>query len=86
MSYRSNNIEYEMIIVDTTMSISILFSLVTLLFMPDLATAFSNVGESLVCFDSLTGISDCVGQNTDGRAGDYIPSIGGRNAISIINL
>ena len=66
-----------MIIVDTTMSISILFSLVTLLFMPDLVIASSNIGESLLCYDGLTGISDCVGQNNDGSAGDYIPSIGG---------
>lgn len=67
------------------MLISILSSLVTLLFLPELVIAYSNIGESLVCYDGLTGISDCVGQNNDGSAGDYILSIGGRNSISITN-
>lgn len=64
-----------MIIVEPTMLISILSSLVTLLFLPELVIASSNIGESPVC--GLTGISDFVGQNNDGSAGDYIPSIGG---------
>lgn len=72
-----NNIEYEMIIVGMTMLISILFSLVLLLFMPDLFIASSNIEESLVCYDGLTGISDCVGENNDGSADAYIPSTGG---------
>jgi hypothetical protein len=45
--------------------------------MTDPVIASSNIGESRVCYDGLTGISDCVGENNDVRSGDYIPSIGG---------
>ena len=59
------------------MLILILFSLVILLFIPDLVIASSNIEELLICYDGLTGISNCADENNDASAGDYIPSIGG---------